>query len=69
MGWGPLFYQIRVYMFEWAVCVCGRGRVEGGGVLYVLAHTCGVCVCAHSCVPPSHGEDLTDSAGMGSAAR
>ena len=42
------------------------GALEG----YIL-HTHVVCVivCAHSCVPPSHGEDLTDSAGVGSAAR
>lgn len=34
-------------------------------------HTHVVCVivCAHSCMPPFHGEDLTDSAGVGSAAR
>lgn len=70
-GWGgdPFFIRY-VYM-----CLSGR-CVYVGGVLRVevccmCLHTHVVCVivCAHTCVPPSHGEDLTDSAGVGSAAR
>lgn len=67
MGWGPLFYQICVYVFEWAVCVCG-GRIAGRGVLYVLAHSCGMCDCVCSFLCASHGEDLTNPAGVGSTA-
>lgn len=53
------------------VHMCLRGHcVYVGCVLWVelccmCLHTHVVCVsvCAHSCMPPFHGEDLTDSAG------
>lgn len=43
-------------------------RVE---VCCMCLHTHVLCVTVytHSCVPSSHGEDLTDSAGVGSTAR
>ena len=46
------------------------GDVLQGEVCCMCLHTHVVCVtvCAHSCVPPSHGKDLTDSAGVGSTA-
>lgn len=43
-GIGTPFYQICAYVFAWALCVRGV-RIAGGAVLYVLAHTCGVCDC------------------------
>lgn len=71
-GWGGDPFFIR-YVY---ICLSGQCVYVAGGVLRVevccmCLHTHVVCVivCTHSCVPPSHGEDLTDSAGVGSAAR